>query len=194
MTTTFDSTPMTASPASLPALPTGTFSLPIAVPSVAPNTCFVNSEQSAAWSCNIPMNLNYQMSISGLPNASSNLHNNEISLSYGSNSFGPWYAYGAQPPILPGPACLSLVIDSQDPGRGPAWSFEEPYDKVVILPANAFSPSSDSKRHVHDRDGDDPPVGSFTTRKNVVQPGDKPWFCYWNGTLLETFIYVSNKS
>jgi hypothetical protein len=141
------------------------------------------------------MNINYQISITELPNASSNLHNNEISLAIGNTtSFGGWYAYGAQPPLSPGPECLSLVIDSQDPERGPAWSFEEPYDKVVILPANAFSPSGNSKRHVHDRDGDGHPVGSFTTRKDVVQPGDKPWFCYWNGTVLETFIYVSTKS
>lgn len=31
-------------------------------------------------------------------------------------------------------------------------------------------------------------------RKGVAQPGEKPWFCYWNGTLLETFIYVNQTS
>jgi hypothetical protein len=192
MTTTFDATPMTASPVSLPTLPTGTFELPITVPSVAPNTCFVNSAQSVAWSCNIPMTIPYQISISGLPDASSNLDNNEINLAYGNNSFGGWYAYGAQPPLLPGPEILNLVIDSQDPERGPAWFFELPYDKVVILPAGTFT-AGNTKRHVQDRDSNHA-LDGFTDRKNVVQPGDKPWFCYWNGTLLETFIYVSKNT
>jgi hypothetical protein len=89
---------------------------------------------------------------------------------------------------------LNLVIDSQDPSSGPAWFFEMTYDKVVILPPNTFPPSANSKRREEERHNDrdqGQPVGGFTGRKNVLQPGDKPWFCYWNGTLLETFIYVS---
>jgi len=31
-------------------------------------------------------------------------------------------------------------------------------------------------------------------KKGVAQPGEKPWFCYWNGTLLEAFIYVNQTS
>jgi hypothetical protein len=25
----------------------------------------------------------------------------------------------------------------------------------------------------------------------TAQPGDKPWFCYWNQTMMEFFIYVN---
>jgi hypothetical protein len=193
MTTTFDATPMTASPTGLPTLPTGTFGLPISAPSTKQQTCLVNSAQASSWSCNIAMTTPYTISISELPNASSNLANNEVSLSYGNNSFGGWYAYGAQPPVLMSSKVLNLVIDSQDPSSGPAWFFEMTYDKVVILPPNAFTPSANSKRKEKERHNDKP-FGEFTGRKNVLQPGDKPWFCYWNGTLLETFIYVSSYS
>jgi hypothetical protein len=31
-------------------------------------------------------------------------------------------------------------------------------------------------------------------RKGVANAGDKPWFCYWNNTLVEAFIYVNQTS
>lgn len=193
MTTTFDATPMTNLPTGLPPLPTGDFQLPITAPSIKQQGCLVNSAQASSWSCQIAMSTPYQISISGVLGAPNNLANNEVDLSYGNMSFAGWYAYGAQPPMVTSPKILNLVIDSQDPTQGPAWFFEMPYDKLVILPENAFTTGSSSnskrkERHVHDRDGK--PINEFTNRKNVLQPGDKPWFCYWNGTLLETFIYV----
>jgi len=192
MTTTFDATPMTASPTGLPALPTGDFQLPITAPAIKQQGCLLDSAQANSWSCQIAMSTPYQISISGVAGASSNLANNEVDLSYGNMSFSGWYAYGAQPPMVMSPQVLNLVIDSQDPAQGPAWFFEMTYDKLVILPENAFTTGSSSNRkrkepHVHDRDH---PFKSFENRKNILQPGDKPWFCYWNGTLLETFIYV----
>ncbi|KFY40306.1 hypothetical protein V494_03574, partial [Pseudogymnoascus sp. VKM F-4513 (FW-928)] len=38
-----------------------------------------------------------------------------------------------------------------------------------------------------------PPPGSYP-RHNVVTAGSTPWFCYWNGTLLETFVYPNATS
>lgn len=35
-----------------------------------------------------------------------------------------------------------------------------------------------------------PPNGGFHHRKNTVQSGDQPWFCFWNSTFIEAFIYV----
>lgn len=29
------------------------------------------------------------------------------------------------------------------------------------------------------------------SRKGVVQPGDEPWFCFWNTTFIEGFIYIT---
>jgi hypothetical protein len=188
MTTTFDATPLTISPAGLPTLPTGTYELPISVPSISAQGCLVNTAQSDAWSCSIPMT-SYTISISKITDARSDLDNNEVNLALGNNTFPGWYAYGSQPPLLPSAQVLSLVTDSQDPTRGPAWFFEVPYDKLVILWEDAFTVPG-SKRDLDYRDD----THSSFSRKSVAEPGDKPWFCYWNGTLLEGFIYVSKFS
>lgn len=38
-----------------------------------------------------------------------------------------------------------------------------------------------------------PPPNTYP-RHNVVLAGSTPWFCYWNGTLLETFVYPNATS
>jgi hypothetical protein len=92
------------------------------------------------------------------------------------------------PPVITPAQVMSLVTDSEDPERGPAWFFQIPYNKVVILEEDNLA-MSHSKRDV------DPPSSSAgSMRKGVAQPGEKPWFCFWNGTLLETFIYVNETS
>lgn len=190
LTSTFDATLLTASPTGIPDLPTGTYALPISAPSAIQNSCLSNTGQSSAWSCSIPM-VSYTVVITPIP-GTSDLANNEISLTLGNNTFGNYYSYGAQPPVLNQDQVLSLVIDSQEPSKGPAWFFEMPYNKVVILPESALTApveSTNSRRNIRARQ-DIHSSSGFQQRKSVAQPGDKPWFCYWNGTLLETFIYV----
>lgn len=133
----------------------------------------------------------YTIDVEPITGASSELNDNEINLTLGNNTFGGYYPYGTQPPVLSQQQVLNLVSDSQDLSRGPAWFFELPYNKLVILPEGALSVAS-SKRDLENlEDRSYNSAGDFTSRKGVAQPGDKPWFCYWNGTLLETFIYVS---
>ena len=187
MTTTFDASVLSTLPATLPTLPTGTFALPISAPSTVQNSCLVNTQQSNAWSCNVPMT-SYTITVSGIPGANV-LDDNEVNLSLGNNSFGGYYPYGTQPPLLTQTQVLSLVVDSQAPSRGPAWFFELPYNKVVIVPEDQLSVFSSSKRGISERG--QPSLPSSFMRKSVAQVGDKPWFCYWNGTLLEAFIYVN---
>lgn len=120
----------------------------------------------------------------------SHVANNEVSLALGNDTIGDYFAFGTQPPVLNNDQVLNLVIDSQEPGRGPAWFFELPYNKLVILPEAALTaPSSTSNRRRHYGVKDENHLADIQ-RKLVAQPGDKPWFCYWNGTLLEGFIYV----
>lgn len=189
MTTTFDATPFTALPDNVPALPTGTYILPVTTPSVAPASCLVNSAQSSAWSCSIPPALPYQVSITSLSSADV-FSNSEITIDYG-NFTVDYLPYGAQPPIIKGPIPLRLVTDSKYPERGPAWFFQTIYDKVVILPEDKFSATNDKRDYPRDRNGD---ISGFMNRKGVAQIGDMPWFCYWNATLLEAFIYVNQTS
>jgi len=187
MTTTFDATPFTTLPDGIPMLPTGTFQVPITTPSIAPASCLTDPLENSAWSCAIPPALPYRMTVQPLPNSDA-ISNSEISLGYGHNiKFLP---YGAQPPILKDNKVLRLVTDSDYPERGPAWFFQTTYDKLVILPEAQLTPIA--KRGGTQYWGNR--ASDFMGRKGVAAAGDKPWLCYWNGTLLEAFIYVNQSS
>ena len=92
------------------------------------------------------------------------------------------------------PSPLQLVQDMDDPGRGPAYQFQVMYNKVVIAPAAAFSPtavpagSSKTKRDHSHR------ISEHWHTRHQVSPGDQPWMCYWNSTLVEFFIYIENNA
>jgi len=186
MTTTFDATPFTAVPTGISVLPTGTYILPVNVPSASQRSCLVNSQQSNAWSCSIPPPpAPLQIVVTAIP-GNNGLNNNQAVLTYGNNTLLS-FAYGAQAPVISYPQVMKLVLDSEEPEKGPAWWFQLPYNKMVILREN--DPATiNSKREIVEERGWG--AGDFM-RKGVAQPGERPWFCYWNGTLLETFIYVN---
>jgi hypothetical protein len=82
-------------------------------------------------------------------------------------------------------------MDLDDLEKGPAAAFAGFYDKLVILPDNAIAPGSPSRRSFDDitfdfarRDNDD------HHRKTFAASGTSPWFCYWNSTMVEGFIYL----
>jgi len=96
----------------------------------------------------------------------------EYYLALGSN-ISNVLTYGMQEPIITFNTPSILVTDNHDPIGGPAYLFQKSYDKLVILPES----TSIARR------------GAVGSGQGVVQPGDRPWFCYWNETLLEVFIY-----
>ena len=79
------------------------------------------------------------------------------------------------------------VTDNDAPGNGPAYYFQQFFDKVVVLPETALpAPTGSNKQK---RQGFQLDQG-WLQQKSVAQPGDRPWFCVWNNTFLEGFIYV----
>ena len=132
----------------------------------------------------------YELKVSPI-GGSNLLSNNEVLLGMGNNSITS-FAYGAQPPTLHHPQVLNLALDKYDPSRGPAWYFQTLlYNKVVVVRENELTaPNSHSKRDVSRPERDTPGL----QQKTVPQPGERPWFCYWNNTLLEAFIYVNDTS
>ncbi|TVY50085.1 hypothetical protein LOCC1_G000001 [Lachnellula occidentalis] len=207
MTTTFDATPISAIPTGVSSLPTGTFALPVNIPSGTQKSCLVNSAQSNAWSCIVSPNPSpLQLLITPLSDATSPFKNNGLVMTYGNDTMVSW-TYGAQAPVMTDQQVMKLVTDSEEPDRGPAWWFQHLYNKLVVLRESDITMPA-SKRDVAERQapgpGPDPgpgqgngnfhDTGDFTGRKGVAQPGDKPWFCYWNNTLLEAFIYVNQTS
>ncbi|RDW66170.1 hypothetical protein BP6252_09805 [Coleophoma cylindrospora] len=182
VTTTFDASPVTTVPTNLPTLPTGIFALPIQLPSTVQSSCMDSTAESAAWSCNLPGSP-LQVDVQAIPGQDST-HSNEIEINFGNNSM-PVFPYGAQPPTLTEAQVLSLVVDNQDSSKGPAWFFQTTYNKLVVLPESTLNAGM-TKRDAYQYHQ----IQDFQ-RKGVAQPGDKPWFCYWNGTLLEAFLYVN---
>ena len=129
----------------------------------------------------------------------------------------PSLKYGAQAPVFNVSEDVQIAIDINDPGRGPAYFFHLTYDKVVILHGSDLNPSvpsqSPSKRGIsedherRDQDDDDltsvgdddspidiPSQGSSLDMSRKAKPGDTIWICVWNNTLLEGFIYITQKS
>lgn len=91
--------------------------------------------------------------------------------------------YGTQPPNTHFSPFIS-VQDDDEPYRGPAFYFQTFYDKFVVVPESDLPASNaNQKRSVIEHD-------FFTQRQ--VKAGDKPWFCWFNGTFLEGFVYANN--
>ena len=125
-----------------------------------------------------------------------------ISLSYATPSDGR-IRYGSQPPQLNQPANLVLMKDKDDFNKGPAYVFQQQYDKVVVvhegdLPGGIpSSKRSFLKRWFYDKDRER--HGNLMERQEDDQwasttfanPIDRPWYCYWNNTILEGFIFIT---
>lgn len=178
--TLFDATPITA-PTSLPSLPTGAFALPLGMPQESNPSCLVQPNQLSAWSCKMtfaPLVLTVNTTLSGdrPPMAS---------LAAFTKPDGG-IQYGVQPPALTG--SMQLVLDLDYKMYGPAYHFSAMYDKIVVLSPEEFTAGSNYNKR--DQGGDKPP---FRHRFQVM-PGDNPWFCIWNSTYIEGYIYVADNS
>ncbi|CAF9934668.1 hypothetical protein IMSHALPRED_009796 [Imshaugia aleurites] len=148
-----------------------------------------------AWDCATGANLSMVVTIAGS-------NPPQISLSYATPSDG-YIRYGAQPPQLNQPANLMLMDDKDDFNKGPGYVFQQQYDKIVIIHEGDLSgeiPSSkrsllkrwfydkglENRRSLIGRQADDE-----WTSDSIAQPTDRPWFCHWNHTILEGFIFIT---
>ena len=112
----------------------------------------------------------------------------------------PPYRWGAQPPSLEGNSDVMLMRDKDDLAKGPAYFFQKSFDKIVILRENELHPNT-MKRSVNgareDQDGrvlEERGDGATADSGKFPVPTDKPWFCFWNGTILEVFLFVTQNS
>ena len=187
-----DAVSLLSTPVNLPALPTGTFAVSLDEPVSNTNSC-LNDNQSCAWDCATGADLSMVVTAAG-SNAPT------ISLSYPPPSY---IRYGSQPPQLNRPAKLVLMEDKDNSNKGPAYVFQQPYDKLVVVHERDLSSAiPDSKRSFLKRwfyGNRLKSRGSLIGRQDddkwtsnaYAQPADRPWFCYWNNTILEGFIFVT---
>lgn len=177
VTYTSDVSPYTSSPTNLAALPTGNYQIPWSTTNVS-KFC-VDTSEAASWSCQVLEAL--PIAVQGVIESSS-ITINETPSVYHSD-----FNYGAQLPfnITPAQQNLSIMIDKEDPQLGPALFFQTLFNKLVIV---EDSQNIQSKRAIEARD-------SGSNGAGVQSPnggsGAKPWFCWWNQTQIETFIYIN---
>lgn len=143
--------------------------------------CLEGDQYTPAWSCDLSVyqNPQFQILVTPAQGTSPDL----VRISASGMRTAP-VKYGTQPPSMDKPQKLSVAIDQSDLHAGLAYVFQVPYNKLVILHEDEFNPEGKSKRAIEDIA---PP-----RRGMDLQPKDRPWYCYWNNTILEGFIYVTN--
>ncbi|RCI10209.1 hypothetical protein L249_8513 [Ophiocordyceps polyrhachis-furcata BCC 54312] len=180
-----DIEPLRVVPASLPPLVTGAFCLPPLDISQAPRSCFNDPRQAQAWSCEMPFRF-YAMAISRDTDAPAT-RGYTLSLT-ARNASDSKFLWGTQPPDITSPQRLTLVDDTFERNRGPAWWMLTKFNKTVVIDEDKIS------RRLSKRDG--PPVLRPKTiaKRRGAELGDKPWICTWPDTTLEIFIYPSQST
>jgi hypothetical protein len=183
VTYTSDVAPLPTYPPNMPPLPTGRFQVVNTLRNSS-KFCVAYSSYTPSWSCQQGRSLNVEVGGSGT--------NSWVSID------GPVidrsFTYGAQAPILPSPSqSLHAFTDKEDPSWGPALFFASLFTKLVIVPENAFPTSGPSKRAPQPADVLTPDWVNKQAQQAqpTGQPGQRPWFCYWNQTAIEFFLYVN---
>ena len=184
VTTLVDAVPVTSTPTDLPPLPTGSFALRLGTPTLSPNTCLNNQAQTSAWQCANGADLKFEIQ----QDCRFNLLNPDPTAPI---------LYGAQPPRLPNSTKMQLMRDKDGWDKGPAFFFQQAFDKVVVVRESDFSATSvrralseigeyDELAALEDRD-----ITSYGPPDPIATIASKPWYCFWNSTILEGFIFIT---
>ncbi|KAJ4377647.1 hypothetical protein N0V83_000475 [Neocucurbitaria cava] len=179
----FDAIPI-STPAGLSALPTGSFSLPLGIPQESNPGCLTQANQYSAWSC--------KMTFAPLVITINNSSDSDGPQQFASMMEGPAIPdgsilYGLQTPKLDSKQ-MQLVLDLDYRAYGPAYHFATRYDKLVILRPEEMSLTTGSSTPAKRQDDK-----GFRQRFEV-RPGDYPWYCFWNSTYIEGYIYSEDNS
>ncbi|OAX84571.1 hypothetical protein ACJ72_01049 [Emergomyces africanus] len=177
-TTMLDAAHLTTTPSLLP-IPTGQFHIPATSLHRSSNSCVNDIDLSKSWQCMQKGSFSCELS-----------ENSDGSKSL---ELQPYkrdgnFIYGAQAPTLEETDFdLKLMLDKTEPKLGPALFFFTPFDKLVIIHESNFHHVSPGQAtngpEIRRRAENALPIPS--------KPGDRPYFCWWNSTYLELFIYVN---
>ncbi|KAL9602335.1 MAG: hypothetical protein Q9219_001901 [cf. Caloplaca sp. 3 TL-2023] len=177
-TSLVDATPLTSTLSNLPSLPTGTFYVPLRNPTISNNSCL--SVHTSAWGCANTVDLRLDLSIPPM-----------VSVSPRYPPMPNQIRFGPQPPQLDQPVPLSLMADKDEIDKGPAWFFQEAFTKIVVVPDRMWDLEGEEKRRWLGNKRQLDVRGHDFTQGIIAPIAAKPWFCYWNNTYLEGFIYVT---
>ncbi|RMD39255.1 hypothetical protein DV735_g5875, partial [Chaetothyriales sp. CBS 134920] len=177
-----DANPASTGPGT-PPCPTGHFTIPV-YNSVMVGSCVVDQDKlSHTWDC---MNQSY-LGISVFDNGPGQPYQ----VAFDDYSvLTKLFEYGPQPPDFNGTSfTLSPAQDKDDGELGVAMFFSHLFDKLIILESDALTPPpKSSKRSV---------PASFVQRRaqniargSYLNVADKPWYCFWNSTIEEFWIFL----
>lgn len=209
-TTLYDAAPLHTTATNLPPAPTGAFALVMGAPDETSSSC-LGQAQDQAWQCATGIVLDMSVSNPQWDAAQISIWSSNASM-MGHNTIK------AFPPSLYGQSArASLMNDTNSPQNGPALFFVEQFDKMVVLPYQALpqNSSAPAKRSLPSlpemlfelvgrgnqgsNQGSDQGSGQGQGQgqdqdqgqgQDQQSPEDMIWFCYWNGTILEGFIYL----
>ena len=171
-----DATPVPATPTNLSSPPNGQFEIAPTAHNLS-RFCISDQDFKTSWACLEDTSILFNVGGSG----------NHRTATFGNQSVPNFFTYGAQPPIFHSPTKnLKTMLDTNDVSFGPALFFYDIVDKLVIVHENAFvrDPSSSAKEAVSD---------TGASPESIANVGDKPWFCWWNSTILEFFMYIDEE-
>ena len=192
VTKTYDAITMSAAPTGIPPLETGNWQLPWGAPSQGDNGC-VPDDQYAAWSCAIGDLQHSQIIVEPASGGTGS----KISIVNEMPPQGDFPNYGTQAPSVLKNQTLRWAADVNNQSLGPAAFFQSIYNKVVIIPSHALNASSGNQRRDVEDGYSSIDIRELDTRDMngpQVAAGDTPWYCYWNNTLVEGFIYMTQNA
>ncbi|KAI3145257.1 hypothetical protein CBS147326_207 [Penicillium roqueforti] len=174
---------MISTPTGLKGVPTGYYTVPSGYQNGS-GLCVDESNYGKAWKCmQSPSTIDIFIGES----------NGHHSIVFDDGVPTPTFTYGAQAPYWSSSPtqALSMAIDTTDIGMGPALFFLAPFDKLVIVPDDTFSNSISKRTFVEDGWAN---ANAYKNLKQTAEIGDKPWFCWWNNTMMEFFLYVNQST
>lgn len=176
-----DAMPTTLGPGASP-LPTGHYQIPFNQSQEVSNCIPDTDGLGAAWGCMdiayIGVNVFEDYASGGMQAAFEDFSVNTAD-----------FRYGPQPPDFNGTAfALQPMVDKDASDLGAAMFFSVLFDKLSIVPDYALQVNNE-KRAVD--------AQQFSRRTPApydgepLKPAEQPWFCFWNSTINEFFIYLN---
>lgn len=141
-------------------------------PQTQNSACLAQSNESVAWVC-FPNTLGVNI----LPPPAGQA-NSLVSLEYTDPASAP--KYGLRP-FKTSSTLLTPATDSQFPNLGPGLYFRTTYDRTVLFLEDRIV-AQGSTPNLRENWGDS------------VYPGDRPWLCTFNETVIEGYIYTSQNA
>ncbi|KAK4631430.1 hypothetical protein CLAFUW4_03808 [Fulvia fulva] len=168
-------------PSSSTTPPSGTYALALSRAEESQAACLPDESEQVAWDCDLSRTPDIGIVVQS-----------RAGTAFGANIFSAsnstQVSYGAWAPSMNVSLGASMTVqDNDDIEDGPAYYFQQYYDKVVVVPDSELQNLAPDAIRAVDRNTD-----LLSNKSATVQPasGERFWMCVFNNTSIETFIYA----